>query len=176
MSEIQNYLALNGVKWNLARELQIKKVWGLYSFCAMVRWQMWPHHKLSSSSQNGFNLSYSAIASHSPQWVTLERQSPNRCKFTSNFMDLKTLKIAWTRPWRRCRFQIGLIRWSTGCRTAWVVRHCWLLVCLAHLHPTILWRNINQGSFTLSVRWAALIFFFHCELGLSEKSSIWFCR
>lgn len=76
-------------------------------------------------------------------------------------MDLETLKIAWTWPWIstwRCRAMIGLIRWSTGCRTAWVVRHCWLLVCLAHLRPIMLQSNIDQESFTLSVSWAILIF------------------
>lgn len=45
-----------------------------------------------------------------------------------------------------------------GCRTAWVVRHCWLLVCLAHLRPTILQRNIDQESFSRSVRWTTLTF------------------
>lgn len=85
-----------------------------------------------------------------------------KCKFTSNFMDLKALQKAWTLPWRstwRCRAVMGLIRWSTGCRTAWVVRHCWLLVCLAHLRSAILQRNIDQGHFTLRpVSWATLLF------------------
>lgn len=93
-------------------------------------------------------------------------------------MDLKALKIAWTLPWRstwRCRAVIGLIRWSRGCRTAWVVRHCWLLVCLAHLRPTILQRNIDQKSFTLSVSWATLIFSNMWTCIFRTYSSIWTC-
>lgn len=110
--------------------------------------------KLSCSS--GFSI----ISSCSLQWVTL-KELAQKCKFISNFMDLKTLQIAWTLPRRskrRCSV-MGLIRWCTWCQTAWVVRHCWLLVRLAHLCPAIHQRNTDQDRLTPSVSWAPLFFF-----------------
>lgn len=117
--------------------------------------------KLSCSSDRVVSLfGFSIISSCSLQWVTL-KELAQKCKFISNFMDLKTLQIAWTLPRRskrRCSV-MGLIRWCTWCQTAWVVRHCWLLVRLAHLCPAIHQRNTDQDRLTPSVSWAPLFFF-----------------
>lgn len=82
-------------------------------------------------------------------------------------MDVKVLRIAWTLAWR-CRTMIGLIRWSTGCRAACVVRHRWLLVCLPHLRSTVLQGNIDQESLTF---WVTVIFGFWDETPKHEGIS-----